>query len=491
MLDLNKNKFGTMIEVAGLDVTKENVVDENTKETVEQEKENISFGIRGNKEAEIKNTQTKVNVELNQIEWTNEKQNEVEFTVSLDSSKIQYDLFKNPTIKIQLPNQVEKVVLGESQLLYANGLAIKNAETVKENNGTISIIATLEGNQTSYDESNLGLVTTLKIPARVILNKDIESTSNIVNVLYTNEYSKEHGNIEKNIKLIDFTTKEAEENGEKQQEQENKEQSIVEKVENIAEEVTEHVDAQKAEGISLSISADKGDHKLNDGDIVYAGEFIKYSISIKNTTNKSIDNVKIVGEIPEGTKYGELESQFGYINTEGKRKYQYNFDENLTKKEIDIGKLNPGQTITKYYEVQVKDTDIEEKEITNNIKAYIDNQEVATKPINHVIKRAEAKVFLYSEVVSSDGEWAYGMNVQVPKGQTANITLTLPEQIAIDPSTITQKGENGQEQYIGQTFIHHIGDSYSTSRVEDTIGIQPTGVTERTKRRVRIMVRKI
>ena len=481
MLDLNKNKFGTMIEVAGLDVTKENVVDENTKETVEQEKENISFGIRGNKEAEIKNTQTKVNVELNQIEWTNEKQNEVEFTVSLDSSKIQYDLFKNPTIKIQLPNQVEKVVLGESQLLYANGLAIKNAETVKENNGTISIIATLEGNQTSYDESNLGLVTTLKIPARVILNKDIESTSNIVNVLYTNEYSKEHGNIEKNIKLIDFTTKEAEENGEKQQEQENKEQSIVEKVENIAEEVTEHVDAQKAEGISLSISADKGDHKLNDRDIVYAGEFIKYSISVKNTTNKDINNVKVVGEIPDGTKYAELESQFGYINTAEKRKYQYNFDENLTKKEIDIGRLNPGQTITKYYEVQVKDTDIEEKEITNNIKAYIDNQEVATKPINHVIKRAEAKVFLYSEVVSSDGECAYGMNLQVPKGQTANITLTLPEQIAIDPSTITQKDENGQEQYIGQTFIHHIGDSYSTSRVEDNIGVQPTETTEREK----------
>ncbi len=528
MLDLNKNKFGTMIEVAGLDVTKENVVDENTKETVEQEKESISFGIRGNKEAEIKNTQTKVNVELNQIEWTNEKQNEVEFTVSLDSSKIQYDLFKNPTIKIQLPNQVEKVVLGESQLLYANGLAIKNAETVKEKDGTISIIATLEGNQTSYDESNLGLVTTLKIPARVILNKDIEetvkekdgtisiiatlegnqtsydesnlglvttlkiparvilnkdieSTSNIVNVLYTNEYSKEHGNIEKNIKLIDFTTKEAEENGEKQQTQGNKEQSIVDKVENIAEEVTEHVNAQKAEGISLSISADKGDHKLNDGDIVYAGEFIKYSISIKNTTNKSIDNVKIVGEIPDGTKYGELESQFGYINTAEKRKYQYNFDENLTKKEIDIGRLNPGQTITKYYEVQVKDTDIEEKEITNNIKAYIDNQEVATKTKKHIIKHAEAKVFLYSEVVSSDGEWAYGMNVQVPKGQTANITLTLPEQIAIDPSTITQKGENGQEQYIGQTFIHHIGDSYSTSRVEDNIGVQPTEATEREK----------
>ena len=34
---------------------------------------------------------------------------------------------------------------------------------------------------------------------------------------------------------------------------------------------------------------------------------------VKEEVNLTIENVKVIGDIPEGTKYGELESQFGYI----------------------------------------------------------------------------------------------------------------------------------------------------------------------------------
>ena len=47
-----------------------------------------------------------------------------------------------------------------------------------------------------------------------------------------------------------------------------------------------------------------------------------------NTSDKQIDNVKVVGTIPEGTVYGELEAE--YNKETGK--YCYNFDTELKQK---------------------------------------------------------------------------------------------------------------------------------------------------------------
>ena len=50
------------------------------------------------------------------------------------ANNIKCKLFENPIIDIKLPNVVEKVILKESSLLYAdNGLRIEKVEVIEDN----------------------------------------------------------------------------------------------------------------------------------------------------------------------------------------------------------------------------------------------------------------------------------------------------------------------------------------------------------------------
>ena len=102
---------------------------------------------------EIKDSIDNVNLSLNNAEWSNNGQNDVNFVISFDSSSSKYTLFRNPVIKIDLPSEIEKVILGDSTLLYGNGLSLSNITTKENENGSISILATLEGSQTHYEET--------------------------------------------------------------------------------------------------------------------------------------------------------------------------------------------------------------------------------------------------------------------------------------------------------------------------------------------------
>ena len=120
------------------------------------------------------------------------------------------------------------------------------------------------------------------------------------------------------------------------------------------------------EGLNVTVNTTRGEDELNNGDIVYEGEFIKYSVQITNTTGSDINNVKIQASIPDGLTYGELEADYYSYNG----KYEYNFENDTREKEINVGTVKSGQTITKFYEVKVNDlADNEnEKQVTSNIK---------------------------------------------------------------------------------------------------------------------------
>ena len=85
--------------------------------------------------SEIQEAVTKVKTNLDNREWTNSIQNNVNITATLVTSSEKYSLFKNPVIEMELPENVEKVVLGESYLLNANGLSIQNIEVIDKENG--------------------------------------------------------------------------------------------------------------------------------------------------------------------------------------------------------------------------------------------------------------------------------------------------------------------------------------------------------------------
>ncbi len=213
------------------------------------------------------------------------------------------------------------------------------------------------------------------------MKKDIEGTTENVNLIYANQYtldgSTQVEEKNKQIKIENY----------KEEVSNQSEQIIASNVGDTLNTTSENVDGLKVEVVPV-----RGDTTLKDGDTVYEGEFIKYNIKVTNTSDKQIDNVKVVGTIPEGTVYGELEAE--YNKETGK--YCYNFDTELKQKEIEIETLESGKSVNKFYEVQVKDLaeSNNEQQITTNIKVYAEKNQVMNYNITNKIERAEAKVFL-------------------------------------------------------------------------------------------------
>ena len=258
MVELDNLNIKTITELKGI---QENKVIENNEEIV---KENITYLHNNEKVNEIKDAQTSVDVKINNEEWTNEKQNEVTFDIKLNSNSIQYNLFKNPTIRIELPEEVEKVILDKSTLLYGNGLELQNVELETDERGKISIISTLVGVQTQYNINELGLETTLNIPATIILKKEIESKLENVNITFTNEYTTkettENSSFSKNIGIIDY--RDTEENNTEII----RDIPLAKNSDLESENFTQ--DNQPIENLHLEVQPTKGETTLKDGDVV-------------------------------------------------------------------------------------------------------------------------------------------------------------------------------------------------------------------------------
>ena len=66
---------------------------------------------------------------------TNGATNDVTITATLQSDSPQYELYRNPKIQIELPEDVEKVILGDVSLVHTDELSVKNAQILEGSNG--------------------------------------------------------------------------------------------------------------------------------------------------------------------------------------------------------------------------------------------------------------------------------------------------------------------------------------------------------------------
>ena len=423
---------------------------EKTTQTVEEE----SYRNDEEETIEVKNSTTNVEVSLDNTNWTNEKQNEVTFDIYLNSSNVAYNLFNNPTIRIKLPSDIEKVILGDSSIVYSNGLSLEQPYVEQGEDGNTYIVANLTGKESVYTENNLDLRTNIKIPASIILNKDIESRTDKIGVIFTNNYtvdgSAEENTIEEKITIEDFQSNvsNTQENG-----------NIIDKVtEAVEEQAKEEVGAPSQDeinGLEVKVTPVRGNTELKDGDSVYEGEFIKYNIEITNVTDEPIENVRIVGTIPEGVKYGELEAD--YYKSEGTYKYNY---EDITEKEIVIENVKANETVTKYYEVLVEDLaeGETEKGISSVIKTYIEDTEISNYEIKNTVKTSEVKTFLWSALIGDENSWDIGFNLDNPTGEEVAVRIQVPDCFQIDEegeAILGYKTEYSTEgKYIGTEPIN-------------------------------------
>ena len=423
MKNVDYNKIKTAIEIIGINeetVTREIESEETGKiQKIEETIEKQAYVNNYENITDIKESTNNINIDISNKEWTNQYQNEVTFNVYMSTNSTKDNMLKNPSIKIELPSEVEKVILGESSVIYANGLELQDPYLETNENGNMVIAANLVGMQTSYDENTLGLVTDVKISATIILKKDIESTTGNVNLTYTNQYNvngrTEVENRSNEIKIASY-----------------KEESMIGANSSIATYANTSLltsTVENIEGLTVEVTPVRGDTVLKDGDIVYEGEFIKYNIKVTNTSDKPIDNIKVVGSIPEGTTYGELEAD--YDTAFGK--YDYNYYNEVKEKTIEIGSLEARKSSTKFYEVKANDLEEgeEEKETVTNIKAYIGNTETTNYEIKNVIKPADAQMFLAARKNVTEGMWTYALKVKSNIEGVAELKIQLPKEFVL------------------------------------------------------------
>lgn len=114
------------------------------------------------KESEImmENPKTEIQLGIDKTNLSITQNSNVNFTVTLKTNDIKYDLFSNPVLEIILPEEVEKVDIKNSNILNANGLTLNSVNS--EENKIIKI--QLSGKQEEYTGED----------TQILINADIQ-----------------------------------------------------------------------------------------------------------------------------------------------------------------------------------------------------------------------------------------------------------------------------------------------------------------------------
>ena len=177
------NKIRTNVAVKGINTIEEKVIVEETNEDGEkvQKEETKQTDVTKieavlSNDVETKNAISNVDISLNTTSLVNNVANDVILTATLRTDDPKYSLFRNPTITIEMPAEVEEVVLGDVQEMYNNkAFTITSAKVSTNASGNKVITITLAGQQTSYEQNSLIEGTNILIPAKVYVQKQLEN----------------------------------------------------------------------------------------------------------------------------------------------------------------------------------------------------------------------------------------------------------------------------------------------------------------------------
>lgn len=133
----------------------------------------------------LKDTSSKVAFSILNKELSTTEQNTVKLGIRLDTSNEQRDLYKNPTIRITLPKQVNAYDV-TAKLVHGNGLSLNENSIGKDNDGESKVITVnLVGEQTQYVTDATGA--TLVLEAKMDLDPLAISSTEEIKLNYTNE----------------------------------------------------------------------------------------------------------------------------------------------------------------------------------------------------------------------------------------------------------------------------------------------------------------
>ena len=390
----------------------------------------------------------KVKIYTSYKRLTNRLPNELTITGILEKDTEDCALYENPVVYFEFPAEIEKVVVNDIKVLYDNELKLKDYTIEKNDAGNQVIKVSLEGKQTQYSTDGISQGTNIRIVANVIAKQDIKTGYEDLTMV-CNTATAAQG-----LLIVNST-----------------ENAILNNVEPKKENGT----IIYANGLMLNTRSSIGSNTLKDGDTIHSNEIINNQITITNTTNNPIENIKVLGYIPEGMTFVKYDEEaFGYWEdtytfltddpetSDGSilwqdDDWQYPADETVKTKEFTIETLKSGESQTFNYETKVNKID-KEKELETKIEFQIKDKDateyrnISTYTIKNNAKDAafETRIRTYidrgdnSETGSSKNNWVYNVIVKNISNETQNATvkINVPETLSIkNVEKIVDKGE--------------------------------------------------
>ena len=379
-------------------------------------------------ETKLNDTETKAEFLINTDSLAILQKNEnVEMTMTLISYDIMHELYKNPTIEIELPEGLENIAVKSINKAYSDEIQVEKAQLVTNENGKKAIKIKMTGEQTQYSTTTYkGL--TIKILCDITMSKDIAAHETEIIARYTNENAQEEYEETKKINIVlgeeiaqpDIPTPTSDT------------QDVIKQQENLGD--SQQISTSDT-GVTLQVIPVSNGKVLEEGNEVYEGQNIVYNIKIKNGTNEEIKNVKLIANHENAIFYNYVKEKVIVSEGEDPYKYYYKEDPSLKQLEIDIEKISAGETIEKQYEISVAEVKGEQK-LTGNIKIQADNiEEVSINTVENNIKQAEQKVVLTGNNVLGAKSYTAGNQylVQIDiknytdNTQTSDVYMVLPE----------------------------------------------------------------
>ena len=134
----------------------------------------------------LKDTVTTANLEINNNNLSSLEENKnVQVTCTLIANDNKHDLFKNPTFKLEFPEEVETINVNSIKKVFSDEMDIESAN-LHEENGKKVIEIFCKGEQTKFSE-NLTDQLQIIIDLDITLSKTIPSKKSQINMVYTNE----------------------------------------------------------------------------------------------------------------------------------------------------------------------------------------------------------------------------------------------------------------------------------------------------------------
>lgn len=388
------------------------------------------------KEIAIKERQTKAEIEIDKKEISTTIENDVQFTINLNTENKMYDLYKNPTFTIQLPSSVEtinQISLEEISILNnkrtddleqeENIFTDINISQTEENN-IHYIQLSMQGEQTQYSNEEIKNVQ-ITIPAKIRISNLLPNMEDQIILNYTNENattynSESYGEDIEEIQIVATTG------------------IITKTIITVGEDTIENY---KEETNSLTI----GSKENNQGTV---------KVIIVNNTGTDLENVALLGksqglskitlkteEVAEASEEPIITEEISYSTEENitidSAEWSTEYIAEAKRYLIELQEMAQGETIEYSYNIDLPEVE----EDTTYEEAYTlfnGTEEILTRTNEINLKTVKLEVNLETSVgenkIYAGQEFSYIITVKNLGGTVAkniSITNTLPNNITL------------------------------------------------------------